>query len=300
MTQQTSSKVYDQRLLDLYEEYAHGRLDRRDFLQKAAAFAAGGISAELLLQQLSPNYARAQQVAIDDPRIQSQQIEYPSPKGGGVIKGVLVTPTSDSEKLPSVMVVHENRGLNPHIQDVARRLGVAGFLTLAPDALSPLGGYPGSDDEGRVLQAKRKPEEMLQDFMAGARFLASHPRSNGNLGVVGFCFGGGVANDLAVKMPDLVKAAVPFYGRQPDLSLVPNIKGALLIHYAELDKRINSGWPAYEAALKESGIDYTAHIYPGVNHAFHNDTTPRYDQQAAKLAWERTIAFFHEQLDTPG
>lgn len=292
----SKASEFDQRLLDLYEEYAHGRVDRREFFHRASAFAAGGMTVELLLQKLSPNYSLAQQIASDDPRINAERIEYSSPRGGGTISGLLVTPKSKPNELPSVLVVHENRGLNPHIEDVARRLGVAGFLSLAPDALSPLGGYPGGDDEGRALQAKRNSEEMLQDFMAGAQFLASHPQSNGNVGVVGFCYGGGVTNDLATRLPDLVKAAVPFYGRQPDLSLVPNIKGSLLLHYAELDSRINSGWPAYEAALKEAGVDYTAFIYPGVNHAFYNDTTPRYDPEAAKLAWERTLDFFKEKL----
>ncbi len=290
------TRLYDQRLLELYEDFAHGLVDRREFFQRASAFAVGGLTVEALLQRLSPNYALGQQVASDDSRIGTERIEYTSPKGGGTIGGLLVIPKELTGPLPSVLVIHENRGLNPHIEDVARRLGVAGFLALAPDALTPLGGYPGNDDDGRALQAKRKSDEMLEDFIEGARYLAKHPRSNGKVGVVGFCYGGGVSNDLAVRLPELIKAAVPFYGRQPDLELVPQMKAALLLHYADLDSRINAGWPAYEEALKKSGVDYTAHIYPGVNHAFHNDTTPRYDQQAATLAWERTLEFFKEKL----
>ncbi|MBX3422028.1 MAG: dienelactone hydrolase family protein [Pirellulaceae bacterium] len=290
------ARNFDQQLLNLYEDYAHGLVDRREFMRRASTFAVGGVTVEALLSRLSPNYALAQQVAADDPRIRVERIEYASPKGGGTIAGLLVTPRSLSEKIPSVLVVHENRGLNPHIEDVARRFAAAGFLTLAPDALSPLGGYPGNDDEGRALQSKRSAEEMIQDFMAGAQFLAAHPQSNGKVGAVGFCFGGGVTNDLACRLPEIVKAAAPFYGRQPDLALVSQIKGALLIHYAELDTRINAGWPAYEQALQDARVQYEAHIYPGVNHAFFNDTTPRYDSEAAKLAWQRTVQFFQTKL----
>jgi carboxymethylenebutenolidase len=265
-------------------------------LQRAAKFAVGGLTAEAILTRLSPNYAWAQQVAKDDARIQAEYVTYDSPEGGGKIRGLLARPAGAQGKLPAVVVVHENRGLNPYIEDVARRLAVAGFLALAPDALTPLGGYPGNDDEGRSMQAKRDSEEMQEDFIAAARWLQAHELSNGKVGVVGFCFGGGMANALAVRIPDVIAAAVPFYGRQPDAADVPKIKAPLLIHYAELDRRINAGWPAYEKALKEAGKSYTAHVYPNVNHGFHNDTTPRYDEDAAKLAWSRTIEFFNAHL----
>lgn len=287
---------FDQRILDLYDDYAHGRIARRDFMQRVAMIAAAGVSAELILQRLTPNYAWAQQVAKDDARIKTETLEYDSPKGGKKVRGLLARPAQTTGKLPAVLVVHENRGLNPYIEDVARRLAVAGFLALAPDALSPLGGYPGNDDEGRTMQAKRNPEEMVQDFIAAAETLKSHPLSNGKVGVVGFCYGGGIANELAVRIPDVIKAAVPFYGRQPAKEDVAKIKASLLIHYAGLDQRINAGWPAYEEALKAAGANYTMHNYPDVNHGFHNDTTPRYDEKAAKLAWERTLEFFHENL----
>ena len=287
---------FDQRLLELYDDYAHGRVGRRDFMLRAAAFTAAGVSVESLLARLSPNYAYAQQVAKDDQRIKTETVEYASPKGGGKISGLLARPAKTEGKLGAVLVVHENRGLNPYIEDVARRLAVAGFLALAPDALSPLGGYPGSDDEGRAMQAKRNPEEMVQDFMAGAEFLAKHAQSNGKVGVVGFCYGGGIANELAVRLPDVIQAAVPFYGRQPAKEDVAKIKAPLLIHYASLDERINAGWPAYEEALKAAGVKYTMHMYNGVNHGFHNDTTPRYDEEAAKLAWDRTLEFFTTTL----
>jgi carboxymethylenebutenolidase len=212
------------------------------------------------------------------------------------MRGYLARPAQPAGKLPAVLVIHENRGLNPYIEDVTRRLAVAGFLALGPDALTPLGGYPGNDDQGRAMQQKRNPEEMTQDFMAAAGLLKTHPQSNGKVGVVGFCYGGGIANELAVRIPDVITAAVPFYGRQPASESVAKIKAALLIHYGELDKRINDGWPAYEQALKANGVKYTAHFYPAANHGFHNDTTPRYDEKAAKLAWQRTIDFFSETL----
>ena len=287
---------FDQELLNLYDDYAHGRLARRDFARRVAAFAVGGMTAEALIARLSPNYALAQQVAPDDNRIETQTITYKSPRGGGEIKGLLALPRTDQAKLPSVLVIHENRGLNPYIEDVARRLAASGFLALAPDALTPLGGYPGNDDEGRALQARRDANEMTEDFIAGAEFLKVHPRSNGKVGVVGFCFGGGMVNTLAVRIPETITAAVPFYGRQPEPADVPKIKAPLLIHYAALDTRINDGWPAFEQALKASNKQYEAYIYPDVNHGFHNDTTPRYDEAAAKLAWERTIEFFKTHL----
>jgi carboxymethylenebutenolidase len=287
---------YNQELLDLYDDYAHGRIARRDFLQGAAKFAIGGLTAEALLSRLSPNYTWAQQVAKDDPKIKTAYVEYASPKGSGKMRGLMVQPTDVQGKLPAVLVIHENRGLNPYIEDVARRLGVAGFLAFAPDALTPLGGYPGTDDEGRQMQGKLDAEKMTQDFIAAAELLQKHEQSNGKVGVVGFCFGGGMTNTLAVRIPDVVTAAVPFYGRQPASEDVPKIKAALLIHYAELDRRINAGWPAYEKALKDNNVKFTAHIYDGVNHGFHNDTTPRFDEAAAKLAWERTLAFFNATL----
>ena len=287
---------FDQELLNLYDDYAHGRIHRRGFLEGAARFAVGGLTAEALLSTLSPNYAWAQQVAKDDPRLKTEYLEYASPKGAGKMRGYLVRPASAAGKLPAVVVVHENRGLNPYIEDVTRRLGIAGFLALAPDALTPLGGYPGNDDQGRELQSKRNSEEMTQDFIAAAELLQKHPLGNGKVGVVGFCYGGGIANTLAVRIPDVIAAAVPFYGRQPASEDVPKIKAPLLIHYAELDTRINAGWPAYEQALKAAKVRYEAHLYPGVNHGFHNDTTPRYDEAAAKLAWQRTVDFFNANL----
>jgi carboxymethylenebutenolidase len=287
---------FDQRLLDLYDDYAHGRLNRRDFAQRAAAFVAAGLTVESVLSSLLPNYALAEQVPADDPRVVAETFEYDSPQGGGKIKGLLARPAGKTESLPAVLVIHENRGLNPYIADVARRLAVSGFLALAPDALSPLGGYPGNDDDGRRLQSQRKPEEMTEDFVAGAKVLHTHPMSSGKVGAVGFCFGGGMVNQLAVRLPDILKAGVPFYGRQPAVEDVPKIKAALLIHYAGLDERINAGAAAYEAALKAAGVKYQAFVYPNVNHGFHNDSTPRYDEAAAKLAWERTIAFFQQEL----
>jgi carboxymethylenebutenolidase len=288
---------FDQELLDLYDDYAHGRMSRREFARRAAAFTVGGITAEALLARLSPNYALAQQVAPDDARIDAETITYESPQGGGKIRGLLARPRSDQAKFPAVLVIHENRGLNPYIADVARRLAVQGFLALAPDALTPLGGYPGNDDEGRAMQAKRDPAQMTEDFIAAAELLKAHPKSNGKVGAVGFCFGGGMVNTLAVRIPGTIVAAVPFYGRQPRAEDVPKIAAPLLIHYAGLDTRINEGWPNFEKALKASSKNYEAFIYPDVNHGFHNDTTPRYDKQAAELAWGRTIEFFKKHLN---
>ena len=274
----------------------HNRLDRRGFLEGAAKFAVGGLTAEVLLERLSPNYAWAQQVAKDDPRIYTEVRSYDSPKGGKKMRGLLARPKELTGKAPAVLVVHENRGLNPYIEDVTRRLAVAGFIAFAPDALAPLGGYPGNDDEGRSLQQKRDGQEMIEDFAAAAKMLQELDTANGKVGVIGFCFGGGMANTLAVIIPDVIAAAVPFYGRQPAAEDVPKIKAPLLIHYAELDRRINAGWPEYEQALKSAGVKYTAHTYSGVNHGFHNDTTPRYDRAAAELAWKRTVDFLQEHL----
>jgi carboxymethylenebutenolidase len=285
---------FDQELLDLYDSYAHGLIERREFLSKAAKFAVGGIAAAALLESLSPNYALAKQVAEDDPRIEGGFVDYASPDGHGTIRGYLVRPAGGGPR-GGVVVVHENRGLNPYIEDVARRVAIAGFTALAPDGLTPLGGYPGTDDEGKVLQRKLDKGKLLEDFIAAFGRLKSDPDSNGKVGVVGCCYGGGVCNAMAVRLPDLA-ASVPFYGRQAKAEDVARIEAPLLLHYAALDKRINGGWPDYEAALKAQGKEYTAHIYPGVNHGFHNDTTPRYDAAAAELAWTRTVDFFSAKL----
>ncbi len=286
---------FDQKLLNLFDRYVHGLINRREFLEGATKFAVGGLSAAAILESLNPKYVQAQQIPEDDPQLKTETIEYPSPQGSGTIRAYLARPANSSGNLPGVVVIHENRGLNPHIKDVARRTGLAGFLALAPDALTPLGGYPGNDDEGRTLQRQLDRGKMTEDFVAAALHLKSHPECSGRIGVVGFCFGGGMANTLAVRLPDLA-AAVPFYGGQPAAEDVPKIKAPLLLHYAGLDARVNKGWPDYEAALKANGVTYTAHIYGGANHGFHNDTTPRYDQAAATLAWQRTIDFFNQRL----
>jgi len=293
MTRMTA-KDFPQELLELYDYYAHGRISKREFLERAARYAVGGVTAATLLAQLSPNYALAEQVAPADPAIRPTSITYPSPNGHGSVNGYLVRPAT-ATKVPGVVVVHENRGLNPYIEDVARRLAKAGFVALAPDGLTSVGGYPGNDDAGRELQQKVDPEKLMNDFFAAIDFLKADEATTGKVGIVGFCYGGGVANAAAVAFPDL-GAAVPFYGRQPPLENVPKIQAPLLLHYAELDEGINKGWPAYEAALKEHGKVYEAHIYPGVNHGFHNDTTPRYDAAAAELAWSRTLDWFRRYL----
>ena len=294
MERKTASD-FDPELLRLFDRYVHGGISRREFLDGAARFALGGLTAAAILESLGPNYAWAQQVPKDDKRIRTAYVNYPSPEGYGTVRAYLVRPTDVRGKLPGVVVVHENRGLNPYIEDVARRLGVAGFLALAPDVLTPVGGYPGNDEKGRELQATLDPKKMIEDFVAAAVYLKSHPECTGKVGVVGFCYGGGVANTLAVRLPDLA-AAVPFYGMAPAAGDVPKIKAPLLIHYAETDERINAAWPAYEAALKANKVPYTAYIYAGTNHGFHNDTTPRYDQAAAALAWDRTVAFLNTTL----
>ncbi len=287
---------FDQGLLDLFDRYVHGDISRRDFVDGAARFAVGGVTAAALIKSLSPQYVEAQQqISSQDARLQAEYVDYPSPNGAGTMRGYLVRPDDAEGDLPGVVVVHENRGLNPHIEDVARRAALAGFLAFAPDALAPLGGYPGNDDAGRDLQRQRDRAEMTEDFVAAAEFLKAHDDCTGRVGVVGFCFGGGIANTLAVRVPDL-GAAVPFYGGQPDAADVPQINAPLLIQYAGLDERINAGWAEYEAALKAHGKTYTMHMYDDVNHGFHNDTTPRYDEAAAKLAWERTVAFFNQHL----
>lgn len=294
LKERKTAKDFDQGLLDLFDQYVHGGMDRRGFLDKAAKFAVGGVTATMLLEALSPNYALAAQVMEDDKRIKSERITYNSPNGHGGIKGLLVRPAGGGKR-GSVVVVHENRGLNPYIEDVARRVAVAGFTALAPDGLTPLGGYPGNDDEGKVMQRKLDRGKLLQDFFAAYEHIRTDSDSNGKVGVVGFCYGGGVANAMAVRYPELA-ASVPYYGRQAKAEDVPKIKAPLLIHYGELDKRINAGWPAFEAALKANNKEYTAHFYPGANHGFHNDTTPRYDKAAADLSWSRTVDFFKKNL----
>ncbi|WP_425099491.1 YghX family hydrolase [Tropicibacter sp. S64] len=286
---------FDQELLDLYDFYAHGKITKREFLDRAGKFAVGTVTAAALLNMLSPNYALAEQVSFNDPDITPEYITYPSPNGHGEVRGYLVTPANATGPLPAVVVVHENRGLNPYIEDVARRVAKAGFIALAPDGLTSVGGYPGNDTEGRALQQTVDGEKLMNDFFAAYEFLAAHEATTGKVGVTGFCYGGGVCNAMAVAYPEL-SAAVPFYGRQAKAEDVPRIEAPLLLHYAELDERINEGWPAYEAALKEHGKTYTAHIYPGVNHGFHNDSTPRYDEATAELAWQRTIDFFKQHL----
>ena len=294
-TRRMTASDFDQELLDLYDYYAHGRLTKREFLDRAGKFAVGGLTAMTLLNMLSPNYAMAEQVSFNDPDIVAEYIEYPSPNGHGQVRGYLVKPANATGPLPAVVVVHENRGLNPYIEDVARRVAKAGFIALAPDGLTSVGGYPGNDAEGRDLQRTVDGEKLMNDFFAAYEFMAAHEDTTGKIGCVGFCYGGGVCNALAVAYPEL-GASVPFYGRQASAEDVPRIQAPLLLQFAELDERINAGWPAYEAALKEHGKAYTAHIYPSVNHGFHNDSTPRYDEAAADLAWERTIAFFNEHL----
>ncbi len=290
-----TAKDFPQELLDLYDFYAHGMISKRQFLDGAAKFAVAGITAAMLLKQLSPDYALAQQVAPDDPEIDTSRITYPSPNGHETVNAYLVRPAGADGKLPAVLVIHENRGLNPYIEDVTRRLGKAGFMAMAPDGLTSVGGYPGNDDEGRTLQRSVDREKLLNDFFAGFEYLLSRDDCSGKVGAVGFCYGGGVVNALAVAYPELA-AGVPFYGRQPDAADVADIKAPMLIQNAELDERINAGWPAYEEALKANGKTYEAHMYPGVNHGFHNDTTPRYDEAAAKLAEQRTIDFFKKHL----
>jgi carboxymethylenebutenolidase len=282
-------------VMQLFDGYVHGALSRRDFLDRAAKFAVGGLTASVMLESLQPNFAWAQQVAKDDPRIKAGYADYDSPGGSGKMRGYMAQPAAAGGKLPAVLVIHENRGLNPYIEDVARRLALADFVAFAPDALFPQGGYPGDEDQGRAMFAAQDAKKRGEDLYNGGVFLKSRPETTGRMGVVGFCFGGSVANALAVRMPDL-GAAVPYYGSQPAAADVARIKAPLLIHYAGLDERINKGWPAYEAALQANKVRYTMHMYDGVNHGFHNDTTPRYDEAAAKLSWQRTLEFFNQHL----
>lgn len=290
-----TAKDFSPQLLELYDYYAHGLINRREFLDRAALFTLGGLTASALLASLSPNYALAEQVEFTDPDIVAEYITYPSPKGHGQVRAYLVRPAKVDGKAPAVVVVHENRGLNPYIEDVARRLGKAGFMALAPDGLTSVGGYPGNDDKGRELQATVDPEKLMNDFFAALEWMMKHPDARAKVGITGFCYGGGVTNAAAVAYPEL-GAAVSFYGRQPEAKDVPRIKAPLMLHYGELDTRINEGWPAFEQALKAGGKVYEAWIYPGANHGFHNDSTPRYDEAAAKLAWERTLGWFRKYL----
>jgi carboxymethylenebutenolidase len=289
----------DKRVWKLFDGYVHGAISRREFLDRAARFAARGVSAAALLAALSPDYALAQQVAADDPSLSTGYKKYASPKGAGVMHGYFARPAVTAHKLPGVVVIHENRGLNPYIEDVARRLAVAGFIAFAPDALAPLGGYPGNDDDGRALQRQRDVEEMTEDFAAAVRYLREHPDTTGRTGAVGFCFGGGMVLELAIRLPDL-DAGVAFYGRHPDADRAAAIRAALMLNHAELDERVNASWPAFEKGLKAAGVDYVHHDYAGVQHGFHNDTTPRYDEKAAELAWARTVKFFTTHLKTDG
>ena len=293
--QRLTAKDFAPELLELYDFYAHGQINRREFIDRAAKFTLGGLTATAVLAALSPDYALAEQVAFTDPDIVAQYVTYPSPNGHGQVRAYLVRPAKASGKLPGVVVVHENRGLNPYIEDVARRVAKAGFIALAPDGLSSVGGYPGNDDKGRELQQQVNPEKLLNDFFAGLEWLMTHDASTGKVGITGFCYGGGVANAAAVAYPEL-GAAVSFYGRQPKAEDVPRIKAPVQIHLGELDTRINEGWPAYEQALKAAGTTYQAYIYKGANHGFHNDSTPRYDDAAATLAWNRTIEWFKRYL----
>jgi len=290
-----NKQKYDPRVLDLFDRYVHGQVSRRQFLDRAAAFTVSGVSAAALLTSLSPDYALAQQVSADDPSISVSYKKYNSPQGGGVIRGYYARPAVVDHKLPGVIVIHENRGLNPYIEDVTRRLAIAGFIAYAPDALWPLGGYPGNDDDGRAMQRERDSAEMVEDFVAAVSFLQDHPDCTGVVGSVGFCFGGGMSLRLSVRIPEL-GAAVAFYGRHPSAGDAAKIRAPLMLHHAGLDERVNASWPAFEKALKENDRDYVNYLYADVNHGFHNDTTPRFDEKSAALAWQRTIDHFSKHL----
>ena len=292
-----TAQDFDQELLILFDAYVHGTLDRRAFLDKAQKFATATMTAGALLAALSPNFAAGQQIPKDDKRIKTEVLSYPSSAGSGTVKGYLAKPANATGKLPGVLVIHENRGLNPHIEDIARRLALDNFIAFAPDALTPLGGYPGDEDKARTLFATLDQKKSLEDFVAATTFLKSREDCTGKLGVVGFCYGGGMAHTLATRLPEL-NAVVPFYGNHPPAEDAAKVKAPLLIHFAGVDERINASWPAYEAALKSANVRFTAHKYAGTQHGFNNDTTPRFDPTAAKLAWERTMAFFNQTLRT--
>jgi carboxymethylenebutenolidase len=295
MRDRKTAHDFDQELLILFDAYVHGAIDRRGFLDKAAKYAVGGVTAAMLLDQLSPKFLEAQVVKPEDPRVKVQSLEYDSPKGSGKMRGYLAQPAKAGGKLPAVLVIHENRGLNPHIEDIARRLALDNFVAFAPDALFPLGGYPGDEDKAREAFGKLDPAKTREDFVAAAGWLKARPETNGKIGAVGFCYGGGIVTFLATRLPDL-SAGVAFYGSAPPLEDVPKIKAPLVIQSAEVDERINASWPAYEAALKAANVRYERHLYPGTQHGFNNDTTPRFDAAAAKLAWERTVAHFNKYL----
>lgn len=293
--QRKTSHDFDQELLILFDAYVHGTIDRRGFLERAQKFAVAGVTAGMLLTALSPNFAQAQQVSPEDKRLKTERVEYPSPAGYGTVKGYLARPANATGRLPGVLVAHENRGLNPHIEDIVRRLALDNFMTFAPDALTPLGGYPGDEDKARELFAKLDQRKTREDFVAAAAYLKSRSDCSGKIGTVGFCYGGGVAHMLSTRLPEL-NAAVSFYGNHPRVEDAAKVRAPLLIHLAGIDERINAAWPAYEAALKAAAVRYTAHRYPGTQHGFNNDTTPRFDAASAKLAWERTVAFFRQNL----
>ena len=293
--ERNTANDFDQDLLILFDAYVHGAIDRRGFLDRASKYAVGSVTAAMLLDMLSPKFAEAQQVPKDDKRIKAEYLDFPSPAGSGKQRGYMVRPAAAAGKLPAILVVHENRGLNPHIEDIARRLALDNFMAFAPDALTTLGGYPGDEDKARELFPKLDQTKIREDFVAAVDYLKKRPDGTGKVGAVGFCYGGSIVNMLATRVPDLA-AAVPFYGGQPPVADVPKIKSPLLIHYAANDERINAGWPAYEEALKANKVPYEAHIYPGTQHGFNNDTTPRFDAAAAKVAWQRTVEFFNKHL----
>ena len=295
MTERKKAKDFPQEILKLFDGYVHGFIERRDFLEGAAKVLGGGAAALGVLEALQPRYAWAQQVPPEDERVESEYVEYESPNGSGTMRGLFARPTGLTEPRPAILVIHENRGLNPYIEDVVRRFAAADFIALGPDALTPLGGYPGNDDEGRTMQRQMDRDVMMEDWVAAFEWLKAHPLSTGRIGAVGFCYGGGVVNQLAARRPDL-GAGVPFYGSPADLENVPAIQAPLLIQLGGLDERVNARYPAYQEALDAAGKAYTMHVYEGANHGFHNDTTPRYDEEAATLAQDRTIAFFNQHL----
>jgi carboxymethylenebutenolidase len=294
--EQKTAHDFDQELLILFDAYVHGGIDRRSFLDQASKYAVGGVTAAMLLEQLSPKFLQAQMVEHDDARIMQEHIEYPSPKGYGTMRGYFVRPTGRTGRAPGVLVIHENRGLNPHIEDIARRLAVDGFVAFAPDALFPLGGYPGDEDKAREVFPRLDQAKTREDFIAAAQFLKARPECNGKIGAVGFCYGGGMVNFLATQLGTDLSAGVAFYGSSPNTADVPKIKAPLMIQSAENDPRINASWPEFEAALKAAGVTHERHLYPGTQHGFNNNTTPRFDAAAAKLAWDRTVAFFRQHV----
>jgi carboxymethylenebutenolidase len=293
--QRKTAHDFDQELLILFDAYVHGALDRRGFLDKATKYAVGGVTAVMLLDQLSPKFAEAQVIKPEDPRIKAGSVDYNSPNGSGKMRGYLAQPAKAAGKLPAILVIHENRGLNPHIEDIARRLALDTFVAFAPDALFPLGGYPGSEDKARELFPKLDQTKIREDFVTAVSWLKARPEGNGKVGAVGFCYGGGIVNMLATRVPDLA-AGVAYYGSSPNLEDVPKIKAAIMIQSAEVDERINASWPEYEKALQATQVPYERHLYPGTQHGFNNDTTPRYDAAAAKLSWDRTVAFFNKHV----